>query len=395
MTGITAQDRPRLTAIRAGRLFDGSEVHDDAMVVLDGPVIHAVGPWDPPEGADVVDHSDAFVMPGLIDTHVHLAFDSSLDPVGALAARDSSAVVDAMVAAGRAALRGGVTTVRDLGDRDFLSLGLRGRPDLPTLVTAGPPLTCADGHCHFLGGRVSPGEAGLRAAVRAHASRGVDVIKIMASGGTLTPGTRQEAAQFTREELAAAVDEAHRLGLPITAHAHGTAAVADAVAVGVDGMEHVSFWTADGVDSPVPLMEEIAARGIVVGATLGMLPPPPGMAPPEPVRIRLPGIHANTRRFVALGARLVAGTDAGIAPIKPPDSVRYALPDLIAAGMSPLTALRTLTATAATVVGLPAAKGHLAPSYDADLLVVDGDPLVDPAALHRIRAVYRTGIPVT
>lgn len=187
-----------------------------------------------------------------------------------------------MVAAGRAALRGGVTTVRDLGDRGFLSLGLRGRPDLPTLLAAGSPLTSAAGHCHFLGGCVAPGPARLRAAVRSYADRGVDVIKIMASGGMLTPGTSQEAAQFTRDELAAAVDETHRLGLPITAHARGTAAVADAVAAGVDGMEHVSFWTADGVESPLDLIEEIAARGIVVGATLGMLPPRPAWSRPRP-----------------------------------------------------------------------------------------------------------------
>ncbi len=394
---VTVTERPRLTAIRAGWLFDGGELTADPMVVLDGGVVRSVQPGSshPPEGADVVDHPEAFLLPGLVDTHVHLAFDSSLDPVGALAARDPAATVDAMVAAGRTALRGGVTTVRDLGDRDFLSLDLRGRPDLPTLVAAGPPLTCANGHCHYLGGCVEPGEAGLRAAVRAHAERGVDVIKIMASGGMLTPGSRQEHPQFTSAELAAAVDEAHRLGLPITAHAHATGAVADAVAAGVDGMEHVSFWTAEGVDSPEDLMQEIAARGIVVGATLGMLPPPPGMQPPPEVLRRLPLFQANTRRLVALGACVVAGTDAGIAPIKPPDALRYALPELMAAGMTPSDALRTMTAVAATVIGLGAVKGRIAPGYDADLLLVDGDPLADPAALHRIRAVYRAGTLVT
>ena len=92
-----------------------------------------------------------------------------------------------MTRAGRAALRGGVTTVRDLGDRGYLSLELRGRPGLPTIVAAGPPITTPGGHCHYLGGATPPTVEGVRAAVREHAAQGVDVIKIMASGGSLTP----------------------------------------------------------------------------------------------------------------------------------------------------------------------------------------------------------------
>lgn len=108
------------------------------------------------------------------------------DPVAALAGRDDSAALAAMSAAGRAALRGGITTVRDLGDRDYLSLGLRGARDLPTIVAAGPPITTPAGHCHFLGGATEPTPQALRAAVRERADRGVDIIKVMASGGTMT-----------------------------------------------------------------------------------------------------------------------------------------------------------------------------------------------------------------
>src|SRR5947207_1717837 len=210
----TVTERGRLTALRAAWLFDGSgsALIPDPLVVIDGGTIVAVGSGAPaPDGADVVDLSGAALLPGLVDTHVHLAFDASADPVAALAAGSDEETIEARIRAGQAALAGGVTTVRDLGDRDYLSLGLRGQPGLPTILAAGPPVTTTPaGHCHYLGGAAEPTEAGVRAAVREHVERGVDVIKIMASGGTLTPGTFQHLCQFTPEVLRAAVDEAHR-----------------------------------------------------------------------------------------------------------------------------------------------------------------------------------------
>jgi len=186
MTNAILTGRGRLTALRAAWLFDGagSSMMRDPVVVIDGAAIVAVGSGVPaPAGADVVDLGRAALLPGLVDTHVRLAFDASTDPVGHLAGRDDSEAVEAMARAGQAALRGGVTTVRDLGDRGYLSLGLRGRADLPTIVAAGPPVTTADGHCHYLGGAAELTEAGVRAAVREHVERGTDVIKIMASPG--------------------------------------------------------------------------------------------------------------------------------------------------------------------------------------------------------------------
>ena len=261
-------ERGWLTALRGAWLFDGtgSALIPDPVVVIEGGIIRDV--WaggrvpEALDGGTVIDLPGATILPGLVDTHVHLVFDASADPVGSLARRRDDEAVAAMTAAGRAALRGGVTTIRDLGDYCYLSLGLRGRPDLPTIVAAGPPITTPGGHCHYLGGAVVPTCESVRAAVREHASRGVDVIKIMASGGNLTPGSRQDLAQFPPEVLRAAADEAHRLGLPVTAHAHAVAAIADAVAAGVDGMEHVSFWTEEGVDAPAELIRLIAARQI-------------------------------------------------------------------------------------------------------------------------------------
>jgi imidazolonepropionase-like amidohydrolase len=390
-------DRPRRIALRAARLFDGigPELVPDPLVLIDGDGIAAVGPRLPaPADAEVVYLGGATLLPGLIDTHVHLAFDASLDPVGRLAGRDDEQALRAMTRAAQAALHGGVTTVRDLGDRDYLTLGLRDQAGLPTVLASGPPLTTPGGHCHYLGGAVAPTVAGVRAAVREHADRGVDVIKIMASGGNLTPGSRREVAQFPAGVLRAAVEEAHRHGLAVTAHAHAVTAIANALAAGADGMEHVSFWTETGVDAPRGLIQLIAERRTVVGATIGQAPAPasmPGLGPPPEVRARLPLLIANLRRMREAGVVLVAGSDAGTGPAKPHDSVRYAPASLAVLGLRPVEALQMVTSKAAEVLGLGSRKGRVAPGFDADILAVDGDPVADPDALHRIRAVYARG----
>ncbi len=384
-----------MTIVYARRLFDGTAdrlQHDATIVIERGRITRVETGVPAPAGADVVDT----VLPGLVDGHVHLAFDASPGPVAALDARDDAAAFAAMTAAARAAVQGGITTVRDLGDRGYLTLGLRDAaasdPTLPTIIAAGPPITTPGGHCHFLGGPAE-GVDGVRAAVREHAGRGVDVIKIMASGGNLTPGSRPEVPQFGRAELGAAVDEAHRLDLPVVAHAHGTQAIADALAAGVDGLEHVTFMTADGVDEiPADVLAALAAGPVVIGITLGIVP---GTAPLPAIAARLPKLTANLRRMYDAGATMIPGTDAGIGPGKPHDVLRYAIGHLAQVGFSPAAALRAATSGAAEACGLGRRKGRVAAGYDADLLIVDGDPLTDPGARHRIQAVYVRGVATT
>jgi imidazolonepropionase-like amidohydrolase len=363
------------------------------VVIADGIIESVAATGVAPDDADLVDLAGATLLPGLIDPHVHLVFDASSTPVDNLAGRTDEEVVEAARLAARTALLGGITTVRDLGDRDYLTVSLRNDPELPTMLVAGPPVTTLTGHCHFLGGGVADTPAAVRTAVLEHAERGVDVIKIMSSGGTLTPGTFQELAQFTPEVLRAAVDEAHRCGLAITAHAHGTQAIRDCLAAGVDGMEHVTFWSAEGVDEPGSLADLIVRQGVVVGATVGVLPVP-GSAPPPVIAQRMPKLVANMRLLRSAGARLVAGSDAGISPMKPPDALRHAFPQMREVGMDAAEAMRTVTSVAAEALGLGGSKGRVRAGMDADLLAVNGDPLADLEAIHRIEAVFSRGIRV-
>jgi imidazolonepropionase-like amidohydrolase len=218
----------------------------------------------------------------------------------------------------------------------------------------------------------------------------VDVIKVMASGGNMTPGSLAHEPQFAAESLRAVVDEAHRHGLPVTAHAHSALSIADAVTAGVDGIEHATFMTADGVDAPEAVIRAIAAQQIAVGWTVGRDPGPDEPVYPQ-IASRMARLGAARRLLYESGAVLVAGSDAGVSPAKPHDVLPYAPEDLAAAGMSPAEILWALTSRAAKACGVGHRKGRIAPGFDADILAIDGNPLADPAAIRRLRAVYAGG----
>ena len=386
----------QMLVLRAGQVFDGERMLGQATVVTqDGRISDLdTSGAPPPEGAEVADFgSDACLLPGLIDAHVHLAFDASADVVKSLAACDDGALLDHIAAASVRALHAGVTTVRDLGDRNYLSLMLRDRfrsTTLPHILAAGPPITTNGGHCYFLGGEAE-GEAALRAAVRERADRGCDVVKVMVSGGNITPGSRPHESQYDLAALRVVVDEAHRAGLPAAAHVHGARAVADALEAGFDTLEHVTFFTADGVDADPALLDRIAASGVVVSVTAGSIPAGPA---PHPVMAkRMAAILANHGRMFQAGATMIPGTDAGVSPGKPHDVLPYALRALVEQiGMTPLQALRAATTIAASAIGLGGTKGRIAAGADADVLVVRGDPAADIGSITNVQAVFRAGL---
>ncbi len=385
-----------MLVVRAARLFDPgmtSVLSAPALLIEDGRIVAVhQGEIGTPEGAEVLDLGDVTLLPGLIDVHVHLGFDAGPDPVRQMLADDDHTLLLRMAHFARQALQGGVTTVRDLGDRHFLGLILRdwyrsGAEVGPEIIAAGPPVTPTGGHCWFMGGEAD-GELEIRRGVRARVKRGVDVIKVMATGGNMTPGTNPMEAQFTVEELAAAVQEAHRLGRKVTAHAHGAPGIARAIEAAVDGIEHCSFQTPTGIHADDRLIAALASSQIAVCPTVGR--PATGLPdPPEWVARNQARMEALARMHRA-GVRLVGGTDAGIRGV-PHDSVRHCIEVYTRIGMTNAQAIAAATAGGAEACGTGDRKGRLTAGYDADILAVAGDPLQDITRIHHVAAVFRAG----
>lgn len=385
-----------LLVIRAGRLFDGERSFGPSTILISNGRIVDIDTTGamPATHAEVLDLGrNVTMLPGLIDAHVHLAFDASRDVVARIDAVDDGQLLAQMAQAARQALHAGITTVRDLGDRGFLAVALRSQFDAsrevgPEIVASGPPITTRGGHCHFLGG-VAEGPQDLHLAVRERAERGCQVIKVMVSGGQLTPGSTPHKPQYDLTDLRLIVAEARRLGLSTAAHAHYAGSVADAVKAGFDTVEHATFFTADGVAADPDTIDAIIASGVVVSVLVGSLPGKREL-PPYIAR-RVPAVGEIWTALHRRGARIVPGTDAGISPSKPHDVLPYGIATLTTLGMTNLEALRAATSVAADACGLTGRKGRLIPGADADLVAIIGNPLADINAVHNVAAVFRAG----
>lgn len=384
--------------ITASRVLTGSGTYlEDGAVLVEDDSIAAVGPraqLADRAGADGkhLAFPDATVLPGLIDAHVHLAFDGGGDPVATLAESSDEKLLEDMRRRAQQLLSSGVTTVRDLGDRNGLALRLdeeisRGSTPGPRIVSAGTPATPPGGHCHFLGGEVS-GVDQVRDLVRRNLAVGAGVIKAMVTGGGLTKdGPKSWQSQFTPEELRALVDEAHNAGVPVAAHAHGADGIAAAVEAGVDTIEHCTWMTADGFDLRQDVLKRIVEEGIAVCPAVS---PHWQMLPRFFGEERAAAMFDLVRQMDEAGAKLVAGTDAGVQRAGF-DGLVSALSFYAHLGLPNSKILDMATADAADALGLGETTGRIAPGFRADLLVIEGDPLEDLDALRATRAVIAAG----
>jgi len=400
-----------MRALKARVVFDGERFLDGgATVMVDDGQIMGVEPlgYDAPDGCEVTAY-DGTLLPGLIDCHVHLVatgLPGGLESSPTLSDEGLDQTIRNSLATTAAA---GVTTVRDLGDTRFRTLLHRDQREdgLPRILASGPPLTVPDGHCHYLGGVVDGGDS-IRAALAEHVERGVDVIKVMASGGMLTVGSDVSGVQFSAEDLKLVIELAHDAGLPVTAHAHSLNGIKHAIVAGVDGIEHFTGFV-EGGWSPIPdeVLNDVAERRILVDPTLGFdaeafqrFPPPPnvqalleasGKGPIESIRER----YADIPRFREHGLRIISGLDAGAGPPKPHGNLWRAINDLVEGGYPVTEALVSATSDAAAALRVAAETGTLTPGKAADVLVVDGDLRTEPGALRRPLAVLVRGVEVS
>lgn len=410
---------PPVYAVQAGTLITDAALPTRGpatVVVQGGRILRIEDGATAPSGAIVVDMRDKTVLPGLIDAHVHLTVDATISRAQGISRKYSEPYFATMGLKNAAAtVRAGFTTVRDLGGPVYASLAVRdavrdGAFPGPRILVAGLPVTMIGGHGDQSTGFAPEIAAAVRAAspqagvctgaqecaksVRAIAALGVDVIKVMVTGGVLSDGGNGLEQHLDDAELAAIVTTARRLGLKVAAHAHGARGIEAAARAGVDSIEHGTF--AD--DAAVAAMK---ARGTYMVPTLLVTR---GLEMFMGRGIYSANTEAKAKEALAqwgqalaranrAGVKVALGTDAAVFPHGINAQEVALMVDK--GGMTPRAALVAATSGAADLLGLARETGTIEAGKAADLIAVEGDPLRDPAALTKVRYVMAAGRPVS
>lgn len=375
--------------LRGGRLWDGiadTSREGSVFTAISDVGVTLAGTASPE--SRILDVSGCTIIPGLIEAHAHLCFNAHTDWREVYDSETYETLLLRMAGSANQMLVSGITTVRDLGAPTKLAVALREaiRARLvsgPNLLVAGAPITPTGGHCWFLGGETD-GLEGVQLAVRERKKAGVDWIKVMATGGNMTPGTNVFAAQYSVEELRAIVAEAHRLELKVTAHAHGIEGIKSVVDANVDMIEHCSFQTPDGPVKDDQVILAIARSGIAVSPTIN------GAFAKERNEARWHMRKTLMKSFFDARCDVLMSTDCGI-PDTPHENLAQALiviSDL--AELSPVETMKLATSLSAKLLDLPD-RGTIEPGQRADLLIVEGDPTQDLKSLQHVRMVILNG----
>src|SRR6202790_2839899 len=395
-------------AIRCGKLIDvqsGRVLANQVVVFDDQGVITASGDAATttlPQGIAAIDLSSVTCLPGLIDVHTHLTSDPTAqgyEGLGISVPRE--AITGAKNA--RTTLRAGFTTVRNVGAGNFTDVALRdginaGDVPGPRMLVSGPPLGITGGHCdnnllpfefHYKEAGVADGPWPARGKVREVVKYGADLIKVCASGGVLSKGDQPGTAQYTLEELQAIVEEAHKLGRKVAAHAHGTQSIKDAIRAGIDSIEHSSLIDDEGIalakEHGTYLVFDIYNDDFILqeGAKAGMLAE---SIEKEKKIGRLQ--RENFRRAFQAGTKMAFGTDAGVYPHG--DNARQ-FAKMVEWGMKPLDAIQAATVSAADLTGWGGKVGVIEAGHYADVIAVSGDPLANVRELESVKFVMKGG----
>ena len=397
------------TVLKAARLIDGTgtePVADAALVVENGKIVSvgSQGSLDPrlADRADVIETPGGAILPGFIEMHSHIHCSAESDAYRHVTTESDEVLLMRAVQAVRAALVSGVTTMRDLGSKNEVAFPIRqaiedGIIPGPRLLVTGTPITTTGGHCNMFGTEADTASEVVH-AIRSQFKLGADWIKIMSTGGGFTPGTNIRAPQYPAETLRDAVVDAERLGLRVAAHCHATAGVRNCVEAGVHNLIHCTWLSEDpkqGYDYDGDVADAIAEKGLFVDPTLALVRLN-SLRDPERARARA-AERDPVRRFEILrdmwdrGVKFVTGMDSGMTNARF-DDFAY-IPEVMvdSLGVSPMEAIVCSTRTSAECLGILEETGTLEPGKDADVVVVQGDPLKDIRALHRVDTVLKRG----
>jgi imidazolonepropionase-like amidohydrolase len=384
--------------LRGATLIDGTgttPVRGRAVVVEDRRIA-AVVPDAQAGAGETLDLGGLTLLPGLINCHTHLALSGDADPARTLADEPYATTVIQATLRARANVEAGVTTIRDLGGREYAEISVRdavraGLIPGPRILSAGRGICMTGGHGWRMLGRQADGADDVRKAVREQLRAGADVIKLLATGGVMTPGVDPSSPQLTLEELRAGIDEAHKARRRAAAHAQAEEGIALCLEAGIDTIEHGIFLTE-------ALAARMAQQGTALVATLiaphaivagGVAAGIPDFAVKKSLVVRERHLEAF-RIAMRAGVTIAAGTDAGT-PLNPHGTLVPELALMVGAGMAPLEAIRAATSVAARVLGLEAETGLVTPGLAADLIAVEGDPTADVKALDAVRLVIADG----
>lgn len=368
-------------AIHHTRLIDGTgAVLNQATVLVRGSTIAGAGrDITIPKGSTRVDGRGLTVIPGLIDCHVHLCLGGEPDVVATMESESASYTLLKSARHAKMTIEAGFTTVRDVGSRDHSIFALQraiesGITPGPRIVGAGLAICMLGGHARFIGQEVE-GVEQVRQAVEAQIAAGAEVIKVIASGGVLTPGTSPDQAQMTMEELSAAVNTARSRNRKVAAHAHGASGMKNAIRAGAHSIEHATLLDEEAGElmkrHSVFMVPTLSALSTTAAGRPGCGVPASALDKAKAMTKRH---QVSFKKAHRNGLFIAMGTDAGT-PFNYHGDNAQELERMVALGMSPMEALLASTAAAARLIGIHDTVGTLTKGKQADLVILDGNPL--------------------